>query len=116
MINPHFLIVSITMSDLQSLSANELQEIINNAEKALKNIQFNKRREVIAQIKELAASIDMTADVYETDKKLVRKGSKVAIKYRDPNNPENTWTGRGVMPRWLRDQLNTGRDRSEFEV
>lgn len=28
------------------------------------------------------------------------KGS-VAPKYRDPKNPENTWTGRGRMPRWL---------------
>ena len=29
-----------------------------------------------------------------------RKG-KVPVKYRDPNNPTNTWTGRGLMPRWL---------------
>jgi DNA-binding protein H-NS len=28
------------------------------------------------------------------------KGS-VAVKYRDPKNPENTWTGRGRMPRWM---------------
>jgi DNA-binding protein H-NS len=28
------------------------------------------------------------------------KGS-VAIKYRDPKNPDNTWTGRGRMPRWM---------------
>ncbi len=104
------------MSDLQSLSANELQEIINNAEKALKNIQFNKRKEVITEIKKLAESIDMAVDIYEIDKKPARKGNKVAIKYRDPGNSENTWTGRGVMPRWLRDLLNSGRDRSEFEV
>jgi DNA-binding protein H-NS len=25
----------------------------------------------------------------------------VAIKYRDPKNPDNTWTGRGRMPRWM---------------
>lgn len=30
-----------------------------------------------------------------------RKGTKVAVKYRDPNKPENTWTGRGRMPRWM---------------
>jgi DNA-binding protein H-NS len=29
-----------------------------------------------------------------------RKGS-VAVKYRDPKDPANTWTGRGRMPRWL---------------
>lgn len=29
-----------------------------------------------------------------------RKGN-VAAKYRDPKSPENTWTGRGRMPRWM---------------
>ncbi len=104
------------MIDLQNSSADELQTLISNAEKALKNIQLNKRKEVITQIKELAASIDVTVDISETDKKAVRKTTKVAIKYRDPNNAENTWTGRGVMPKWLRALLEAGRDRSEFEV
>jgi DNA-binding protein H-NS len=31
-----------------------------------------------------------------------RKGKgSVAAKYRDPKNPEKTWTGRGRMPRWM---------------
>ena len=30
-----------------------------------------------------------------------RAKGKVAIKYRDPNNHANTWTGRGRMPRWM---------------
>jgi DNA-binding protein H-NS len=31
-----------------------------------------------------------------------RKGKgSIAAKYRDPKNPENTWTGRGRMPRWM---------------
>jgi DNA-binding protein H-NS len=29
------------------------------------------------------------------------KGTVVAVKYRDPKNPGNTWTGRGRMPRWM---------------
>jgi DNA-binding protein H-NS len=29
-----------------------------------------------------------------------RRG-KVAVKYRDPDNAANTWTGRGRMPRWM---------------
>lgn len=105
------------MIDLQSSSADELQTLISNAKKALESIKFNKRKEVITQIKELAASIDMVADLSEIDKKSVRKTTtKVAIKYRNPDNAENTWTGRGVMPKWLRALLEAGRDRSEFEV
>jgi DNA-binding protein H-NS len=31
-----------------------------------------------------------------------RKGKgSVAVKYRDPKNSENSWTGRGRMPRWM---------------
>ncbi|MBU3646991.1 MAG: H-NS histone family protein, partial [Limnohabitans sp.] len=28
-------------------------------------------------------------------------GKKVAPKYRNPANPEQTWTGRGVSPAWV---------------
>jgi DNA-binding protein H-NS len=104
------------MTDYKNASADELQAIISNAEKALKNMESNRRKAAITQIKELAASIGMMADIYEADKKTVRKTAKVAIKYRDPNNAEHTWTGRGVMPKWLRVLLNEGHDRSEFEV
>src|SRR5262245_47787758 len=42
-----------------------------------------------------------------------RKGKKVAAKYRDPKNPENTWTGRGRMPRWLAAATKGGKVRKE---
>jgi DNA-binding protein H-NS len=104
------------MTDYQKLTENELKAVIDAAEKALKNIQINKRKEVIAKIKELAASIDVAIEIYESDKKSVRKGLKVAVKYRHPQDFEKTWTGRGVMPAWLQALTNEGHDRSEFEV
>lgn len=104
------------MTDYQKLSENELQAVIESAEKALRSIQSNKRKDVIAKIKELAASIDVTVDIHESDKRSLRKGIKVPIKYRHPEDPEKTWTGRGVMPTWLKMLLDSGHDRSEFEV
>ncbi len=104
------------MTDYQKLSENELQAVIESAEKALKSIQANKRKDVIAKIKELAASIDVTVDIHESDKRSLRKGIKVPVKYRHPEDPEKTWTGRGVMPTWLKMLLDSGHDRSEFEV
>jgi DNA-binding protein H-NS len=41
------------------------------------------------------------------------KGSSVAPKYRDPKNPENTWTGRGRMPRWLTAATKSGKAKRE---
>jgi DNA-binding protein H-NS len=104
------------MIDLNNSSDAELQEIISNAAKALKDRERSKRKDVIAQIKELAASIDVTVEIIEEKKPVRKTANKVAIKYRDPNNHENTWTGRGVMPRWLRHLLESGHDRSEFLV
>ena len=44
----------------------------------------------------------------------VRKGQgSVAVKYRDPKNPENTWTGRGRPPRWLAAALKGGKAKKE---
>lgn len=104
------------MTEYQNLSERELQAVIENAEKALKNKQANKRKEVIAQIKELAASIDVIVEIHEPEKKSVRKGAKVAIKYRHPDDHDKTWTGRGVAPKWMQQLLSAGHDRSEFEV
>src|SRR6516162_11705357 len=40
------------------------------------------------------------------------KGS-VAIKYRDPQNPANTWTGRGRTPRWMTAAMRGGKAKKE---
>jgi DNA-binding protein H-NS len=43
-----------------------------------------------------------------------RKGKgSVAPKYRDPKNPENTWAGRGRMPRWLAAAMKGGKAKKE---
>jgi DNA-binding protein H-NS len=104
------------MNEYQDFSEHELQAVIENAKKALKNKQANKRKEVIAQIKELAASIDVVVEIHEPEKKSVRKGAKVAIKYRHPDDQNKVWTGRGVAPKWMQELQNAGHDRSEFEV
>ena len=45
-----------------------------------------------------------------------QSSSKLAPKYRDPNNPLQTWTGRGKQPRWLRAQLRSGKKLDDFLV
>ncbi|WP_423594698.1 H-NS family nucleoid-associated regulatory protein [Roseateles sp. MS654] len=38
------------------------------------------------------------------------------VMYRDPANPENTWSGRGRAAQWLADYEAQGRKRDEFKV
>lgn len=104
------------MTDLNNLSVAELQAMIENAESALKDKQASQRKEIIAQIKELATSIGVTVEIHEAEKKKMRQGAKVAPKYRNPDDPQLTWTGRGVMPKWMRALTESGRDKSEFLI
>jgi DNA-binding protein H-NS len=44
------------------------------------------------------------------------KGRTVAPKYRDPENPSQTWAGRGQAPRWLTAYERQGRKRDDFLI
>ena len=104
------------MSEYSNLSETELQAVINKAEKALKDKQSQKRKDVITQIKDLAASIGVTVDFQDAEVKRTRKGKKVAAKYLNPDDASQTWTGRGVAPKWMQALLKSGRDKSEFLI
>ena len=43
-----------------------------------------------------------------------RAGSVVAAKFRGPNG--ETWSGRGLMPRWLAGLVAQGRGKEEFAI
>ncbi|MCF7971488.1 MAG: H-NS histone family protein [Methylococcaceae bacterium] len=104
------------MSGLDSLSVTELQQMKKNVEIALKEKQDRERKEVYAQIRALAASVGATVEIFDTKEKTVRKNGKVAPKYRNPDDADITWTGRGVMPKWMRALLEAGRDKSDFLI
>jgi DNA-binding protein H-NS len=41
---------------------------------------------------------------------------KVLPKYRNPKNGGETWAGRGKQPRWLADQLQSGKRLDDFLI
>src|ERR1700740_1024607 len=40
----------------------------------------------------------------------------VAPKYRNPDNPAETWAGRGLKPRWLAAALKSGKMLEDFAI
>lgn len=85
--------------------------------------QRSERADAIAQIRNLMAEYGLTmADVTGGARSPGTRGApksgstgKVAAKYRDVATG-NTWSGRGLQPRWLREALATGRTLAEFEI
>jgi DNA-binding protein H-NS len=43
-------------------------------------------------------------------------GKRVPPKYRNPKNHSETWAGRGMQPRWMRDRLKQGATMEEFLI
>jgi len=37
-------------------------------------------------------------------------------KFRNPDEPSETWAGRGMQPRWLRKQLGSGKRIDDFRI
>ncbi|MDX2202670.1 MAG: H-NS histone family protein [Hyphomicrobiaceae bacterium] len=103
------------LPDLEKLSYSELQDVIRNAQQLLSDKQAAAKNELkesfIAKAREHGISID---ELFGKG----RRGGKgsVAIKYRDPKNPENTWTGRGRMPRWLQAAVDSGKKKESFLI
>ena len=88
-----------TSKSFDTMSYAELAQI----EKRIARLKIEKqnaernelRQRVLALVKERGFEI---GDLFGKGGK--GKGS-VAVKYRNSQNPENTWTGRGRMPRWM---------------
>ena len=105
------------MTDLKTKTPEELQAIIAEATEQLELLQRNKHKAVIAQIKELAASINVTVEIHEERKKSsTRAGEIIPAKYRNPNDSTKTWTGRGMTPNWLKKLITDGHDKSEYLI
>ena len=67
---------------------------------ALKAKKRNAQRsEVRQKIAQMAKQYGF--DIRELFGERVKERNRIATKYRDPENPQNTWTGRGRMPRWM---------------
>jgi DNA-binding protein H-NS len=44
------------------------------------------------------------------------KTRSVGVKYRNPKNADEVWSGRGRMPLWLGAQIKAGKDREDFLI
>ncbi|RME59368.1 H-NS histone family protein [Candidatus Parcubacteria bacterium] len=77
-------------------------------------------KEIARSIQELARDRNMEADavldlVMQAIERYPFKGKRggtrgiVPPKYRNPDNPAETWTGRGRKPKWVEEALNQGK-------
>jgi DNA-binding protein H-NS len=76
--------------------------------------QREERQAAIAQVKALMAEHGLTLADLGT-RSPSKPAAKVAAKYRDQATGQ-TWSGRGLQPRWLKAALAAGKKLSDFAV
>lgn len=94
--------------NLSTLSHAELQALIKHAEAQMESARKNQVHEVRAKIDAILTNAKLTLDeVYPRRGGKGAKGTKapVAPKYRNPNDSNQTWSGRGKRPVWFNDAL-----------
>ena len=104
-----------SLIDLSKLSYDDLQTLAADVEKAKKRLEARQKREVLKQVKALVAANGFTiAEIIKSASEPAR--AKVQPKYRNPNNPEETWAGRGLKPKWLLAAIEAGADQEDFAI
>jgi DNA-binding protein H-NS len=96
--------------DIKNLNHNQLTELIAKAQTRQTELQRAKVTELRDKINALIKAEGLTFDdVFgQRPPRSKRAGVSVAAKYRNPTDPEQTWSGRGKRPRWFNDALKTG--------
>jgi DNA-binding protein H-NS len=94
--------------DLSKLSIEEMEALAKEIEAEIISRREAERERVLAQMRELAATIGTTPEeLFRRTGKVVEK--VVAVKYRHPDDPSLTWTGRGTRPLWVVEALAAGK-------
>jgi len=99
-----------------------LQDLLDRKaalEKEIESTRRQERADAIAKVKVLMSQYGLT--VSDLNAKGAAKpasggkGGKVAIKYRNAATGD-TWSGRGLQPKWLKAALAAGRKIEDFSV
>ena len=102
------MMVKLNMNDIDDLidtwSIDELKALIEKAKEAIEKKKSGEIEAIREKWIEMAKRVDMVPqEVLNYSSRKRRPGKP---KYRNPNNPEQTWTGRGKPPRWIKEMEN----------
>ncbi|GGW25275.1 trans-acting regulatory protein hvrA [Gemmobacter lanyuensis] len=101
--------------DLNALSLRELKDLQTQVNKAIASYEDRKKKEALSELEDRARAMGFTlAELLGTP--VTRKRAPASAKYANPENPSETWSGRGRKPRWFEAALQSGRSVDDLAV
>lgn len=108
--------------DLEALTIPELEALIAQAHDLIERKQNDAVTTAKAEIQKIAAEVGMSVEELlglqagKAAKKAPKEKKPVPVKYRNPKDHTQTWSGRGKSPRWLQEVLGQGGKLENFLV
>lgn len=99
--------------DLSTYSLDQLISLKRDVEKEIASFEKRALENARAELEKHAETLGYSLEQIMNTK---AKRTKIAPKYRDPNDPSQTWTGRGRKPIWILNQLDAGVQLKDLEI
>jgi DNA-binding protein H-NS len=113
--------MSMKKIDLEAMSVDDLWSLHEKISKILSARIMSEKRELEARLTILNRGRDVieggnVPQSYNANGQARREYPRVLPKYRNPQTPFETWSGRGKQPRWLTAAIKTGRAIEDFKI
>jgi DNA-binding protein H-NS len=113
--------MSMKKIELEAMSIDDLWSLHEKISGILSARITSEKRELEKRLAVLNRGRDVieggdASQSYNSNGKARRKYPRVFPKYRNPQTPSETWSGRGKQPRWLAAAIKTGRKIEDFRI
>ena len=109
-------VIGIDGIDLESLTVDDLLALRDQVTTALASRIEAERRDLESRLARLTFADIPDPIRLAKGGRVIGGRAMVAPKYRNPDNPLETWSGRGRKPRWLTAALKAGRKLRDFKI
>lgn len=105
--------MNISSASLKAMSIDKLSNLRDQVDAIINSKVAEERRTVESRLGKLDSLVAGGGRV-----KGAGRGARgaVAPKYRNPDDPAETWAGRGLRPRWLQAALKSGKKLEDFRI
>jgi DNA-binding protein H-NS len=102
----------------------KLKALFKDIETELKHREVTDKKKALERMRDIAAEYGLTlSEVINKDGRLDTKKPKLKnadqshkAKYINPENPTQTWSGRGQQPKWVKEALAKGKTLEQLSI
>ena len=110
--------------DLKSMSRKELEKLKANVEKALAKVSVKEMKKARDAAEKAAAAHGFSLSEITGGPEPKKRGpkpksgpkTKAPARYKNPADPDQTWTGKGRQPNWFKAAVASGADPKSLEI